>query len=73
VTLEIVLMWTAVTAYAAGSIAYAVGAVFRVPRAVEVATWVSLLGLAPHLVATGVRTRWYPGSCWPRSSSWDCC
>jgi cytochrome c-type biogenesis protein CcsB len=48
-------MWTAVTAYAAGSIAYAVGAVFRVPRAVEVATWVSLLGLVPHLVATGVR------------------
>jgi cytochrome c-type biogenesis protein CcsB len=55
VTLEIVLMWAAVTMYAAGSIAYAVGTVFRLPRAIVVATWVSLLGLVPHLVATGVR------------------
>ena len=54
-TLEIVLMWAAVTMYAVGSVAYAVGTVFRVPRAIAVATWVSLSGLVPHLAATGVR------------------
>lgn len=54
-TLEIVLMWLAVTMYAAGAVAYTVGLVFRVPRATSIATWVSLLGLVPHTAATIVR------------------
>ncbi|MBA4371045.1 MAG: c-type cytochrome biogenesis protein CcsB [Coriobacteriaceae bacterium] len=54
-TLEIVLMWAAVTMYAAGSILYVVGLVFRKDRLAAVATWVSLAGLLPHAVAIGVR------------------
>lgn len=54
-TTEIVLMWIAVTAYAAGSILYVTGFVFRLPAATAAATWVSLTGLAPHLAATAVR------------------
>lgn len=52
---EIVLMWTAVSFYAAGSILYVCGFVFAWPRVTSAATWVSLAGLAPHAVAIAVR------------------
>jgi len=54
-TTEIVLMWIAVTAYAAGSILYVTGFVFRLPKATVAATWISLAGMAPHIAATAVR------------------
>lgn len=54
-TLEIVLMWTAVTLYALSTILYVVGLIFRSPRAVAIALWVGLAGLAPHAAAIGVR------------------
>ncbi len=54
-TLEIVLMWTAVTCYAASTILYVVGLVFRMPKTVAIALWVGLVGLTPHLAAIGVR------------------
>lgn len=52
---EILLMWTAVSLYAVGSILYVCGFVFKLPRATAVATWISLAGLAPHTLATVVR------------------
>lgn len=55
VTLEAVAMWAAVTLYAAGGVAYVVGLMFRKERVTAAATWVSLLGLVPHLVGIGVR------------------
>lgn len=54
-TVEIVLMWTAVTLYALSTILYVVGLVFREPRAIALALWVGLMGLAPHAAAIGVR------------------
>ncbi|HEX9092732.1 MAG TPA: cytochrome C biogenesis protein, partial [Coriobacteriia bacterium] len=54
-TLEIVLMWAAVTAYAAGAILYITGFVFRIPKAMSWATRVSLAGLVPHTAAMAVR------------------
>lgn len=54
-TLEIVLMWTAVTLYAASTVLYVVGLFFRVSPAVKAALWVGLAGLVPHTVAVGVR------------------
>lgn len=54
-TLEIVLMWTAVTCYAASTILYVGGLGFRMERAVSLALAVGLGGLLPHAVAIGVR------------------
>jgi len=54
-TTEIVLMWIAVTAYAAGSILYVSGFVFRLQKVTTVATWVSMVGMAPHVAATAIR------------------
>lgn len=53
-TLEITLMWAAVTAYAGGSVLFTVGFVFHRPL-MRLALWVSLAGLVPHALATGVR------------------
>ena len=53
-TSEILLMWAAVTLYAAGAILYTVGLVFH-RRLMRVALWVSLAGLVPHAVAAGIR------------------
>lgn len=55
-TTEIVLMWLAVTAYAAGAVLYAVGFVFRKERITAAAMWVSLGGLLPHIA--GIAVRW---------------
>ncbi len=54
-TLEIVLMWTAVTLYAASSVVFVVATVFVRPRLDDVALWIGLAGLVPHAVAIGVR------------------
>ncbi len=53
-TLEIVLMWVAVTVYAAGSVLFAVGLIFH-RRLMGAATWVSMLGMLPHAAAIVVR------------------
>jgi cytochrome c-type biogenesis protein CcsB len=55
-TLEIILMWAAVAAYAAGSVLFAVGLVFARPSAMRTALIVSVLGLLPH--AAAVTLRW---------------
>jgi cytochrome c-type biogenesis protein CcsB len=52
---EILLMWAAVTLYAAGSILYVSGFVFKLSRVMAIATWVSLAGIVPHAVAIGIR------------------
>lgn len=54
-TTEILLMWTAVTFYAAGAILYIVGFVFGWKPAARFATWVSVAGLIPHAAAIAVR------------------
>jgi cytochrome c-type biogenesis protein CcsB len=54
-TTEIVLMWAAVTFYAAGSILYVSGFVFSSQKVTHIATWASLVGLAPHMIAIGIR------------------
>lgn len=51
---EILLMWVAVTFYAAGSILYVFGAVFS-RKLLTPALWVSTAGLVPHAVAIGIR------------------
>ncbi len=53
---EIVLMWAAVSVYAAGSVLFAVGAVFRRDSLLRAATALSLLGLVPH--AAAIAGRW---------------
>lgn len=53
-TTEIILMWAAVTLYAAGAIVYTVGFVFHRPL-MRIALWVSLAGLVPHTIATAIR------------------
>ena len=53
---EIILMWSAVTLYAAGAILYAVGTVFRKDALLRWALWVSMLGLLPH--TAGIAVRW---------------
>jgi cytochrome c-type biogenesis protein CcsB len=52
---EIVLMWIAVSLYAAGSVLYVCGFVFRMPKLEMTATWASLAGIAPHVVAIAIR------------------
>ncbi|MDP2181184.1 MAG: c-type cytochrome biogenesis protein CcsB [Actinomycetota bacterium] len=54
-TQEIVLMWTAVSVYAAGSVLLSVGFVFAKERLLRLGAWVSIAGLLPHLAATAVR------------------
>ncbi len=54
-TLEVVLMWSAVTFYAASSIVFVIGMVFGKPRLDSVALWVGLAGLVPHAAAIVVR------------------
>ena len=53
---EIILMWSAVTLYAVGTIFYAIGAVFRKDFLLRWALWASMLGLLPHTV--GIIVRW---------------
>jgi cytochrome c-type biogenesis protein CcsB len=52
---EVILMWTAVSLYALGTILYVVGLVFQKERVAGAALWVSLAGLIPQGVALGVR------------------
>ena len=52
---EIILMWAAVTLYAAGAGLYVVGTVFRKEIVLRAALWVSLAGLIPHTIAIGMR------------------
>lgn len=54
-TTEIVLMWGAVTLYAAGTILFVTALVLRLPRLVNIAAWVSIGGVAPHAIAIAVR------------------
>jgi cytochrome c-type biogenesis protein CcsB len=54
-TTEIVLMWSAVTLYAAGSVLFAAGIAFGRERLATIALWASLAGLAPHTIAIAVR------------------
>lgn len=56
VTTEVIVMWTAVTLYAVGSVLYAVGVVFRRDGLLRAALYVSLAGLVPHAVA--IAGRW---------------
>ncbi len=55
-TLEIVLMWLAVTAYAAGAVLYTLGFVFHKDVLTRLALVASLGGLLPHLA--GIAVRW---------------
>ncbi len=52
---EIVLMWVALTLYAAGSALFIVGVVFEREKVVSAALVVSALGLIPQLVSFGMR------------------
>lgn len=55
-SVEVLLMWAAVTVYAVGSGLFAVGAAFRRESVVKAALAVSLFGLAPH--AAAIAGRW---------------
>jgi cytochrome c-type biogenesis protein CcsB len=55
VTLEVILMWAAVTLYAIGAVLFIIGFVFGVKPATRIAIWVSLAGLVPQLGAIIVR------------------
>ncbi|MDH4140012.1 MAG: c-type cytochrome biogenesis protein CcsB [Coriobacteriia bacterium] len=52
---EVILMWTAVTAYAGGAVLFAFGTVFRREALLKAALGVSLAGMLPHTVAIGIR------------------
>lgn len=54
-TVEVILMWTAVSAYAVSAILFAVGLVFGRQRLLDVALWAAVAGLVPHVVAIAVR------------------
>jgi len=54
-TVEVVLMWTAVSLYAVSAILFAVGLVFGRQRLLDIALWVAVAGLVPHAMAMGVR------------------
>jgi cytochrome c-type biogenesis protein CcsB len=56
VTLEIIVMWAAVTLYALAAVLDAIGLVFRKEASLKVAIWVATGGLAVH--ATGILIRW---------------
>lgn len=55
-SVEVLLMWAAVTVYAIGSVLFAVGGVFGRDRVLRAALGVSLIGLAPH--AAAIAGRW---------------
>lgn len=55
VTIEIVMMWSAVTMYALGAVLYVTGFVFSLPKVNVAALFVSVSGLLPHLAAVAVR------------------
>jgi cytochrome c-type biogenesis protein CcsB len=54
-TAEIVLMWAAVTCYAAAGILFGLALVFDKAMLVRWATWAAMAGFAPHLVAIAIR------------------
>ncbi|MBI5232002.1 MAG: c-type cytochrome biogenesis protein CcsB [Coriobacteriales bacterium] len=54
-TLEIVLMWLAVSLYAASAALFVVGLVWRSQLLMRVALWTAVAGLVPQAVAIGVR------------------
>ncbi len=54
-TLEIVLMWIAVTLYASSAVLFVTAAVFRRPTIGSLALWSAAAGLVPHAVGIGVR------------------
>ncbi|MDZ4178388.1 MAG: c-type cytochrome biogenesis protein CcsB [Coriobacteriia bacterium] len=55
-TLEIVMMWAAVSGYAASAALFTTGFVFRSKLISAAAPWVALAGLLPHAVA--IAERW---------------
>jgi len=54
-TLEIVMMWLAITTYAAGTALFVAGVVFDREKWVRLAFFVSVAGMIPHMAAFGVR------------------
>ena len=52
---EIILMWTAVTAYSLSAILFVFGVVFKAEKVQTVGLWVALAGLVPQSVAIGIR------------------
>lgn len=56
ITVEIVLMWTAVTLYAFGAIALTTGVVFRIQRLSTAGVWLVVAGVVPQLAA--IAGRW---------------
>lgn len=52
---EAIVMWAAVTAYALGAVAFVVGYVLGIERAVVAGLWAAGAGLVVHTVAIGVR------------------
>jgi len=55
VSLEIILMWGAITGYAVSSAAFVIGSVFVKERALKVAQYAALAGIVFHLGAIAVR------------------
>jgi cytochrome c-type biogenesis protein CcsB len=55
VNTEILLMWTAVTAYTLSAILFVFGAVFKGEKILTVALWVGLAGLIPQGAAIAIR------------------
>ncbi len=52
---EVILMWAAVTSYAASAAGFVTGLVFAKEALVRVALWIAGAGLVPHVVAVGGR------------------
>lgn len=52
---EIVVMWGAVTLYAASAVLFVLGLVFRRPALITAGLWAGALGMLPHLAAIGGR------------------
>jgi cytochrome c-type biogenesis protein CcsB len=55
VTLEIIVMWAAVTLYALAAVLDAIGLVFRKEASLKVAIWVAVTGLVVHAAAILIR------------------
>lgn len=54
-SLELAMMWAAVTLYAVGAVLFTFGLVFRNETVTRIALWVSLAGLVPQTIAIGGR------------------
>lgn len=54
-SLEVVLMWSAVSAYALSAVMFATGLVFARATLTRIGVWAAAAGLVPHLAAVAVR------------------